>query len=169
MLSVLRRTKDTKAAARRLYAGVVAQARDPAFFTRLDVSDSTDGRFDLICLHAWLVLEQIEGNRALAQAFVNEVFAGFDDALRQSGTGDVGMNRRLKTLASAFYGRLEAYRAAPGAEELAEAILRNLFRGAAEKKAVAEGLATYALATRSGFTKEDLAEGHLSFAPIPWI
>lgn len=167
MLKAFRQAKGTKAVAQLLYAETVTQARDAAFFARYGVSDTMDGRFDLMSLHAWLVLERIEGNRALAQAFVNAVFAGFDEALRQTGTGDVGMNRRLKTMASAFYGRLEAYRDASVTGGLAEAILRNLFRGDDASKGAASALATYVVATRSELAKIDLSEGRLAFAPIP--
>lgn len=169
MLKALLRARSTRAAAESLYAAIAAQARDPLFFGALGVADNMDGRFDLICLHAWLVLEGLGSQRALAQAFVNAVFTGFDEALRQSGTGDVGMNRRLKTLASAFYGRLEAYRAASTAAQLSEAIQRNLFRGAIESTAQARALATYVLEGRSCFTEAELAKGIVAFAPLPII
>jgi cytochrome b pre-mRNA-processing protein 3 len=169
MLKTLLRARGTKAAANRLYAAVASQARDPLFFERLAAPDTMDGRFDLVCLHAWLVMDRLTSNRALAQAFVNAVFTGFDEALRQSGTGDIGMNRRLKTLAGAFYGRLEAYRAASTLEELADAIQRNLFRGAANRAAQARALATYASKSRSCLTEAEIATGNIVFASVPTI
>lgn len=166
MLNALRRAKETKAAARRAYAAVAAQARNPAFFTGLGVADTMDGRFDLVCLHAWLALDRMDGRRNLAQAFVNEVFAGFDEALREGGAGDMGMNRRLKKMANAFYGRLQAYRSAPTQEELAEAIRRNLFRGSTERISAARTIATYACASRSRLNDAEAAHGDLAFAPL---
>lgn len=166
MLNSLRQMKNAKAAANRLYATVAAQARNPAFFVELSVPDTMDGRFDLICLHAWLVLDGLGSRRAVAQEFVNAVFIGFDEALRQSGTGDIGMNRRLKALAGAFYGRLEAYRAAGTAEELAEAIRRNVFRGGGDKHAQARTMAIYALQSRSRLAEIDVNDGKLAFPPL---
>ena len=167
MLKALRRARDTKAAAARLYAAVSAQAREPAFFTSFGLPDTMDSRFDLLCLHAWMVLETLGMNRALAQAFIDVVFVGFDEALRQSGTGDVGMNRRLKTIAGAFYGRLEAYRSASTPDELAGAVRRNVFRGADDRVGQALSLATYASLTLSQLGEQDLSEGVVAFARLP--
>jgi cytochrome b pre-mRNA-processing protein 3 len=49
----LRRNSERHAAAR-AYAAVVAQARRPEFFTGYGVPDTLDGRFELVCLHAFL-------------------------------------------------------------------------------------------------------------------
>src|SRR2546423_5748722 len=143
MLKALRRSRQRKITARQLCAALMAQARAPVFFTRFGVPDTMDGRFDLVVLHAWLALERLQSDPALAQALVNEMFLQFDEALRDLGTGDVGMNRRLKIMAGAFYGRLEAYRSTSMHDELAAAILRNLYRGAGERQPDAKALATY--------------------------
>ena len=82
MLNVIKRGKEHRHAAERLYAAVVTRSRQPVFFARLEVPDTLDGRFDLLTLHAWLVLKRYQTNAALAQAFVDCVFAGFDEALR---------------------------------------------------------------------------------------
>lgn len=167
MLKALRRKTEAKRLAQRLCAAVMKQARQPVFFSRLGVADTMDGRFDLLALHAWLVLDRLEGEPALAQAMTNDLFLHFDEALRQMGTGDIGMNRRLKTLAGAFYGRLQAYRAAADKERLSKAILRNLYRGAEEREAEAEAMATYALDARSHLARSRAAEGELDFGPLP--
>ena len=77
----------------------MARAGQPVFFTRLAVPDTMDGRFDLVALHAWLVLDRNRGRAAAAQALTDDVFIGFDEALREQGTGDMGMGRRLKAMA----------------------------------------------------------------------
>ena len=149
MLKALRHSWQLKEAARELCAAVMAQARAPEFFTRFGVLDTIDGRFDLVALHAWLALERLKSDPAFAQALVNEIFLQFDEALRDLGTGDIGMNSRLKTMAGAFYGRLQAYRGASTREELAQAIWRNLYRGAPDRRPQAEALATYAIGSHS--------------------
>jgi cytochrome b pre-mRNA-processing protein 3 len=111
MLNAMRRSKERRALAARLYAALVARARDPVFFARFAVKDTLDGRFDLVVLHAWLVLDRLKmaGAASLSQAFVDTVFIGFDEALRELGAGDIGMGKRVKKLADAFYGRMQAY------------------------------------------------------------
>jgi cytochrome b pre-mRNA-processing protein 3 len=170
MLNFVRRAAETKSQARRLCAGLMERARAPVFFTGLCVPDTMDGRFDLVALHAWLVLDRLasEPEPALSQALIDEIFVGFDEALRQLGTGDIGMNRRLKAMAEAFYGRLQAYRAAAtDLEELATAIRRNLYRGMGADRAEALTMATYAFAARSHLAKANVAEGRLDFGPLP--
>jgi cytochrome b pre-mRNA-processing protein 3 len=168
MLNFAQRAAETRSQARRLCADVMERARAPVFFTELCVPDTMDGRFDLVALHAWLALDRLasEPEPALSQAVVDEIFVGFDEALRQLGTGDIGMNRRLKAMAEAFYGRLQAYRAATDLEELATAIGRNLYRGGADR-AEALVMATYAFAAHSHLAKANVAEGRLDFGPLP--
>jgi len=167
MLRTLRRARELKETARRLCVALIGQSRDPVFFTRFGVPDTMDGRFDLVVLHAWLTLEWLESHPALAQALINEIFLQFDETLRQLGTSDVGMNRRLKTMASAFYGRLHAYRTASSREELAQAIERNLYRGRLERQVEAEALATYSLRFRSHLAGLDSPKAGLEFLPMP--
>ena len=42
----------------------------------------------------------------LAQGLMDTIFVGFDEGLRDLGTGDMGMGRRMKKIADAFYGRM---------------------------------------------------------------
>ncbi|MBV9570598.1 MAG: ubiquinol-cytochrome C chaperone family protein [Alphaproteobacteria bacterium] len=167
MLKTLRRSTVTRSTARRLCSELLHQARAPVFFLRLKVPDTIDGRFDLVALHAWLVLEWVGSDQRLSQALINEVFRSFEEALRHLGTGDAGINRRLKTLASAFYGRLSAYQAATTPTELSEAIWRNVYRGSDSCRAYAERLARYVAASRSELAKTELSAGRLKFAPLP--
>ena len=73
---------------------------------------------------------------------------GFDEALREQGVSDMGMGRRMKAMANAFYGRLAAYGAAKDDEELAEALARNVWRGAAVD-GPARALAAYVQSARA--------------------
>src|SRR5437763_2591601 len=102
-----RRRNETAAA---LCAAVSRRAREPVFYQQFSVADSIDGRFDVLVLHAWLVLERLRelGENDLAQTFVDALFARFDEALREQGAGDIGIGRRIKKMAGALYGRLNA-------------------------------------------------------------
>jgi cytochrome b pre-mRNA-processing protein 3 len=163
MLNVIKRGKEHRHAAERLYAVVVARSREPVFFARLEIPDTLDGRFDLLTLHAWLVLRRYQKNAALAQAFVDRVFAGFDEALREMGAGDMGLGRRLKTFADAFYGRLNAYEAAGDAAAMAEALVRNLYRGNATPAAAI--VANYVMRAKEHLNTS--GEGDADFGPLP--
>jgi len=169
MLKLMARSRERRQTAARLVAALIARARAPAFFTKLDVADTIDGRFDLVALHAFLVLERLEmiGRRDLSQALTDAVFAGFDEALRDQGAGDIGMGRRMKKMADAFYGRLQAYRIATNHEALAASILRNVYRGQKEKGGSAHALAHYAEGARSALASCDIQAGDLDFGPLP--
>ena len=170
--------RDTSAdsAARRLYAAAVARARDPSFHRDFRVPDTIDGRFDLLTLHLFLAIDRIreEGRHGteLADALVTLAFAGFEDALRELGVSDIGLPRRIKAMAGAFYGRLDAYSAAgERAPELADALLRNLFRGDADKKAECAALAHYIISVRShlrrGRGTAAILAGDVESGPLP--
>ena len=168
MLNLLRKSAARKAFAARLEAQLVARARDPYFFRTLSVPDTVDGRFDLVALHGWLVLERLKaaGMDAAAQALTDSLFVGFDEALREQGTGDMGMGRRMKAIANAFFGRLSVYSGAKDAVSLTVSLARNVWRGApADDRASA--LADYVASARIALSRSDLANGVLDFGPLP--
>src|SRR5579862_3636229 len=115
------------------YRSVVEQARQPVFFVEYGVPDTVDGRFELICLHAFLYLHRLRRERpssaALAQCFFDVMFADFDRSLREMGTGDLSVGREIKRMAQAFYGRISAYETGLAADDavLLPALARNLF------------------------------------------
>ena len=160
MLNLLKESAARKQAASRLYQALVARAREPVFFTAFGVADSVDGRFDLLVFHAWLVLAEL-GGRAPAQALIDTIFTGFDEALREQGAGDIAIGHRLKAMAKAFYGRIGAYDAAKSEEELAAALAKNLWRGADPDDAQARALAAYAASARKHLAAGPA--GHVGF------
>lgn len=168
MLNLLRKSAARKAFAARLESQLVARARDPYFFRTLNIPDTVDGRFDLVALHGWLVLERLKaaGMDAAAQALTDNLFIGFDEALREQGTGDMGMGRRMKAIASAFFGRLSVYSKAMDGNSLAQALARNVWRGASVDDR-ARALASYVASARIALSRADLAGGVLDFGPLP--
>ena len=169
MLNVLRRSVARRKAAEGLAAAILLRARDPRFYRELAVPDTFDGRFDLVTLHGWLALERLraEADRGVSQALINALFDAFEDALRDQGAGDMGMSRRVKKIANAFYGRLQAYEKATGPEDLAEALLRNIYREEAARAGAARGLTSYVLAARARLAESELSGGELDFGPLP--
>lgn len=168
MLNMLRRSSERRKAAESLSLAIAARARAPEFFREFAVPDSFNGRFDMVVLHGWLVLERLagEGAREISQGLVNNLFYTFEDALRDQGAGDMGMTRRIKKIADAFYGRLDAYKKAGNRDALAAALLRNVYGENPACAAVAGRLAGYALVVRARLAETKLAEGQADFGPI---
>jgi cytochrome b pre-mRNA-processing protein 3 len=168
MLKLLRNSERKKQLAAALQDQLVARARAPFFYAALGVADSMDGRFDLVTLHAWLVLERLKAVRQddIAQALTDMLFVGFDEALREQGIGDMGLGRRMRAMAEAFYGRLKVYSSARDGTELALALARNIWRGQGGEEP-ARRLALYVENARAALAACDLAAGRLDFGPLP--
>ncbi|MBV9523459.1 MAG: ubiquinol-cytochrome C chaperone family protein [Alphaproteobacteria bacterium] len=119
--------------ARQLYAEIVAQSRRAVFFAACGVPDTLDGRFDLLALHAFLVLNRLkrehEESAEFAQELFDCMFTDMDRSLREMGVGDLAVGRHVKRMAKAFYGRIASYESGLAAEggSLDEALRRNLY------------------------------------------
>lgn len=146
-----------------LYAALAARAREKAFFLRLGVADTPDGRFDLLALHAFLALGALRDDPVRSQALLDALFRGFEEALRAQGAGDLGMVKKLKALADAFYGRLKAYGEAADEAELSAVLIRNLYRGAPGHEPHAAALARYMTAARARMG----GDAPLDFGAVP--
>ncbi|MBC8036636.1 MAG: ubiquinol-cytochrome C chaperone [Rhizobiales bacterium] len=143
---------------RSLYEAIVAGARHPLPYARWGVADTIDGRFDMISLHMFLVLDRLKGeDEQFRQRLVDEFFADMDRSLRELGVGDISVGKKVRKMAEAFYGRVAAYEAglADGEAALTAAVARNFFPEGDGGKAAAK-LAVYVLAARA-----KLAEGRV--------
>lgn len=115
--------------AERLLDRVVAAGRNPALFGEGRAQDTLEGRFEVLTVFASLALYKMREDRALAQAFTDRLFGALDAGLREAGTGDTAVSKRMHELAGAFYGRLQAYSAAldaGDAGQFSEALERNV-------------------------------------------
>lgn len=155
------------------YALVVEQARRPVFFTDYGVPDTLDGRFELICLHAFLYLYRLKagGPRAsrLSQSFFDRMFADFDRSLREMGTGDLSVGKHVKRMARAFYGRILAYEEGLAGDDaaLGAVLARNVFGTISGPVPSAAALAAYVRRTVAELRRQPTAEllaGHIAFA-----
>jgi cytochrome b pre-mRNA-processing protein 3 len=163
-------------AAHRLYVEVVKQARQPHFFAALGVPDTVQGRFEMIALHAFLVLHRLkrqhEAGAGLAQELFDVMFDDMDRNFREMGAGDLGVGKRVKQLAEQFYGRIAAYEAGLGADEagLRRALERNIY-GAQTPNAGAVGAMADYLRREAGalgtVPLEELLAGRVGFGPPP--
>ena len=123
-----------------IYGMIVAQAREPLFYRDLGVADSVNGRFDMLLLHLWLVMRELKlkgdsapgsALHALSQGLVERFCSDMDDNLRELGTSDLRVPKKMQEFGRAFYGRAAAYDMAleAGREPLALALSRNIYNG----------------------------------------
>ncbi len=166
MLNLLRKKPSRKREGAALYEPLVSRSRAPVFFQDFAVADTIDGRFDLVVLHTWLALAALKaaGLGEQAKGLTDAIFTGFDEAMREQGAGDMGLSRKMKAFADAFYGRLGAYEQAGDEAELAAALARNLYRGAAVDGR-ARSLAAYAVRARASLAAS--LPQSLDFGPLP--
>lgn len=159
-------------AADHAYRRVVEHSRQPVFYTEYGVPDTLDGRFELICLHAFLYLHRLKAERPranrLCQRFFDRMFADFDRALRERGVGDLSVGKQVKRMARAFYGRICAYEVALGSDEkaLPAALARNLFGTVFDPAPFVYGMAHYVRAAVAKLGRQstpDLLAGCIVF------
>ncbi len=170
-----RARRASRAVIEQILGEIVAAARRPALYQALDAPDRIDGRFELLTLHAGLVLRRFAALGGLAdsmaQDLVNSVFH-FDDTMREMGLSDIAVSKRLKAMGSAFYGRNTVYAAAldeGSAARLAEALARNVY-GATDPNAApgAVALAYYVAsldAALAAIPMAAFATGRFQFPP----
>ena len=161
-------------AARALYRAGVDAARRPAVMLALGVPDSLDGRFELVTLHVALLLRRVQRAPALeglGQGLVDLFVADMDRNLREMGAGDLSVGRKVKRMASAFYGRLDAY--SDGLDrggDLAAAAARNLYGTMEPGRGLPERAAAYIRAVEAALAAEEdarLAAGEARFPDAP--
>ena len=127
------RNEKLSSSADEIYRKIVVQAREPRFYAELGVPDTVDGRFELITVHAFLVLRRLKpslgGEAQIGQALFDVMFEDMDLSLREMGAGDIGVGKRIKAMVQAFYGRIASYDSglASGEGELEEALWRNVY------------------------------------------
>jgi len=172
MFGLLRRQSPHRDTAERLYAAVTAQSRQPVFFADLQVPDSVDGRFDVLALHAWMVIDRIRqqaDGEAIAQALFDAMFAHLDFAVREMGAQDLGVGRRIKVMAEGLHGRALAFRTAiaePDPMALQDVLRRNVFGKAEPSDDAVTRLAAYVRSCVAALAALDL--DRLSSAALPW-
>lgn len=152
----------------RIYDAILRQALQPVFFGDNRLPDTFAGRFESATFHAALVLQRIqkagELGPELAQTCVDRLFSGFDDALREIGTGDLSVQKKIRKVAEAYQGRAGAYRDALSANEPATALKDAIGRNMSLSEETSGRLANYGLVLVQALetaSDEDLLKGVL--------
>ncbi|HVA13011.1 MAG TPA: ubiquinol-cytochrome C chaperone family protein [Stellaceae bacterium] len=174
-LSSLFRRNRHRAKAHAAYASIVERARAPEFFLRFDVPDTLDGRFEMIALHMFLVLNRLKAEHEVtsdfAQALFDAMFADLDRGLREMGASDIGVGRRVKEMAKGFYGRIRAYQDGLAADDatLGDALRRNLYGTVQPRPEAVAAMLRYARAQAAALAQqpaENLFSDNVKFEPI---
>lgn len=156
-----------------IYAALVAKARDPRFYRDLGVPDTVDGRFDMIVIHAMLVMRRLreipETLRGTGQRLFDLMFLDMDRSLREMGVGDMSVGKHVKKMAKAFYGRANAYETGLDGDDaaLAKAIAENLYRHAPPTPEMLSGISGYLRRASDHLARQpvaDVAGGKIDFA-----
>lgn len=148
-------------AATALYQAVASATRNPVFYQKYGVEDSLDGRFDALVLYAVLVVRRLKSapnGKALAQGVIDTMFADLDLSLHEIGVSENKVGRRVKVMARAFLGRMQAYDESIESQDcgqLAAALGRNLYRGGGVADSVADTLATSVMAVNQALDAID--------------
>ena len=159
-----------------LYEKIISQSRSKYFYELLGIPDTVDGRFELMVLHAFLVIRRLKGDKKklkFGRDIMTFLFDDFDLSLREVGVGDMGIGKKIKLMADSFYGRIFAYEEALKDEGdlLEQALNRNVFRNKINNEST-RILADYI--RREAFSIEkisdsDLLDARLNFGPAPKI
>src|ERR1019366_1806683 len=172
LLSLIRRGRHERVGFE-LYGAAVAAAREPFLYTDLGVPDTLDGRFDMVGLHVFLLIQRLKTDPspgpALAQAVFDAMFSDMDVNLREMGVGDLSVGRKVRVMWEAFHGRAAAYAAAMNAGDmmaLDAALDRNVWRGDPPSGGSTEALRRVVLAQETRLATQSLkalASGTVAF------
>ncbi len=175
IFSLFRKKNQNQTIVDRQYAALTSSARVPFFYSDMGVPDTVMGRFEMLSVVMILFFRRTGrsdgSSRGLAQEIIDAFFQDIDHSIRELGIGDQGVPKRMKKLASMFYGRLEAYSAsidAGDADGLAEALRRNIHP---QKDSAPDMLALAHWMLRaeqqlSSLPEDDIARGQ-AFLPDP--
>lgn len=159
-----------------LYRVLVTQARKPEFYTKFGVRDTLDGRFDMVLLHMFLVLNRLEvdgaATKRLRRYIQEAMVSDMDRAFRDLGVSDMALGREMKKAGSAWFGRMNAYSNAVSGDAPNDTFLavlrRNVYRD--EPADGAEKLCEYCLSSIKALaaqSADDIKSGEINFAEIP--
>ncbi len=172
MFGFLFKDKKLKKVAYSLFSKVIEQSRLPVFYTDYMVEDSIDGRFDLMALHMSLLinkLDQSSQSANLKRMLQEAMFDNLDLTMREIGVGDLGVGKKVKVMAEAFYGRVNVYQEhlnRGDMDNIREAILRNVYRQREVALPILEKIADYYFSQWqhvNAQTLSDIMQGKIAF------
>ena len=172
----LKQKSRRRAIAQAVYQDVLEQSRQAGFYADCTVPDNTDGHFDLLCLHVFLVMNRLNDfgaeGRAQAQALFDAMFRRMELDLREMGVGDLGVPKHMKRMMKGFNGRAHAYRDALTQDSqtaLELAVARNIYHVETTDSAGVRILANYIRAVHVKLAQcsfDDIVNVNISYPPV---
>ncbi len=188
-----------------LYVACVAQSRQPVFYTDYGIEDAIGARFELLTFHVGLVIQALRAlpatdprrEQALdtAQSLFDSFLEALDNTLREQGTGDLTVPKKMKQLGTVIYTRMkrwdDMWNASAALSDQADYAARTLFAGSAyasesdsgndsgaeeaasavavspELQARADAFAAYADQARAAIDIDAVLRGKLDWYAIP--
>ena len=118
-----------------IYQKIVFFSRDKIFYTKYQVPDSIDGRFDILALITIIFIFRLSKIKPkgpeLSQVLFDCIFKDLDYSLRELGAGDVSVSTNMRKFISSYMGRQKVYIDAlkkNDVEKLMFSIKNNIFR-----------------------------------------
>ena len=160
-----------------LYDALVAQSREPVFYTHMGVADTVWGRLDLLYLHVFMAFEGLDPNDPRDGRYIDAFFQhmfkrDIDNALREMGVGDLAVGHKIKKMAESYHGRATQYRSALATDDksaLVAALSRNVLgvaAGAAVIPPSAGTLADYVVQNAAmirGLSRDQILAGDIGW------
>lgn len=143
-----------------LYQQLVKQARDPWFYTIAGVADTQQGRFEVICLHMYMLLRRLKDHKDTAQQLFDYFFHDMDRTLRELGVGDLAVGKKIKSMLKLFYHRIEQYQSNP---EDYKPALDLFFRERAFQVNLVDAYIKKQVKHLENMSDQDLVKGHLTW------
>lgn len=170
----MQKARRNRWAVERLHRSILTQSLRPDFYEEPGARDNFSGRFEMTSLHAALAFRRLRriggAGRDMAQACFDALFDGFDEALRDIGTGDLTVGKKIRKMGEAFYGRAKAYDEALGSETPRQALEAALARNLGLSGEASAIFADYVKAveeTLARHTDESLLSGDVNWPKPP--
>ena len=117
------------------YQKIVDVSRNKVFYTKLNIPDTLDGRYDLLVLFSIILTFSLSktGKKGaeLSQILFDKIFLDLDLSLREMGAGDAGVHIKIKNMIRSYMGRQKAYCDCfekDNYNNFEKSIIRNIYR-----------------------------------------
>lgn len=113
---------------RSLYLKTVSHSRDPEFYTSFKIKDTLPGRYSIVVLHLFLLMNRIGMGDKTSQDLFDIFFYDMDRSMREHGVGDLAVPKRIKKMMKVFYEDIALYEAhIEDKEQLQQALSKTLY------------------------------------------
>ena len=150
-----------------IYHKIVNISRDTDFYSKCNVPDTTDGRFEILLLHLIILIRKLKKDRkeCLSQSIVDLMFSSIDLSFREEGVGDLSIPKKMKKVGMVFYGRSTSLEDILDRQDeltkkslLSDYFLRNAFSSDKSYKKNADELSKYTIGFERLIEKINISE-----------